>query len=344
MQRISPSASFPARRTASSTSAPPTFPPWPPEAPPSERGRERGCYYLAEEHLDAALHEEHPPTVTVDGGEDHRPKNCGATLESDGLEEHGSVEGDHVDPSHLLEEGYRHRHHEVVAVAPPQQLPEGAAAAVLRRPRDLEVSEDAVQLGVHVGVGASYVAEGPACGVDAAAGGEAAGSVGDDGGAHEEDHCGSSGEAEGQPPSPVAIDPDDGVAHEVSSEHTDAQAQLESGVERPAPPRRRHLRQENRPAINISKLAAPALMAAPPRNKAPPEIIRARRPTAAVRRPPTRDATRPAMYREEMQYLSGRAAAIRRRTLGKNFSRKGPIVVTPPGPRRRRRRQFIAET
>lgn len=95
--------------------------------------------------------------------------------------------------------------------------------------------------------------------------------------------------------------------------------------------------------MSISTLMAEASRAEPTKNKMPEITKVPLRPVLFMTRPAAKDATRPAMYNEEVnavrtwllnvQYTSCCVvwlSAIFFSTDGKNFSRNGSIDVTPP--------------
>ncbi|BAS89491.1 Os04g0454250, partial [Oryza sativa Japonica Group] len=222
--------------------------------PPDLRPHDPRHRDLAGDHHEAAGQEQHPAAVPVhrgdgdeggaevDGAEDDGPHQRRVAAEPGRLEEHRREEGDDDDAGELLEQRHGDGHHQVGAVLPPE---DPAVRALLVGARRLDRARHALQLGVHVRLGAAHAPERGARLLHPPAHEEAAGGVRDEQRADEDDGRRRRRQAEGETPPPPR-DARRAVVCQVGRQVADAEEELEPRRECTPPLRRRRLRQVHR--------------------------------------------------------------------------------------------------
>jgi hypothetical protein len=188
-----------------------------------------------------------PPTMNstlrpYDGAHQRR-----VAAEPDGAEHQRREEGQHDHASQLEEHGHGHGEHQVRPVLAPRRHP--PERAVLALSRHLNGLHNVLELRVHVRVRPAHADQRGAGVVRPAAHHEAAGGVGEEEGAQEDDHGRRAGEAQGEAPAPG--DARGGVVDEVGGQYADTEEELEAGGEGAAPLRRGHLGEEQRSGLSF---------------------------------------------------------------------------------------------
>uniref|UniRef100_A0A804NH14 Uncharacterized protein n=1 Tax=Zea mays TaxID=4577 RepID=A0A804NH14_MAIZE len=157
--------------------------------------------------------------------DDGRHERGGAS-EPDGLEQHGGVEHDDVDPRQLLQRRDENRHHQLRPVPALQQGPPrvlDGLGGLAGRHHVVELQRDVV--------GAADAAEHGAGALHLAPGYQGVGRVGEEDGAADHDDGRDGGQAEPDAPAPAAGDLGREVVDEVGDEDADRGHELEADVE-----------------------------------------------------------------------------------------------------------------
>ncbi|GER31659.1 50S ribosomal protein L3 [Striga asiatica] len=180
------------------------------------------------EHLDPALEEQKPPPPLVDtvnrhdGRQhidpscDHRRHQRGITTEPNGLEQHGRVKHNNIDPRELLEKRDGHGHREMGPVLLLEEVP----PRVLDFPRLLARGDEVVELLVDFRDAADS-AEPRSGGVVLAALDHGVGGLWEDEGADGDDEGGDHRAAEAEAPAPAAADFGEAVVEDIGGEDAD---------------------------------------------------------------------------------------------------------------------------
>jgi hypothetical protein len=216
-------------------------------------GDQRPHHHLADDHLGAALQEQHAPPEPVDGEDGHHGgehvdeagddggHERGVALEPQRLEQHRRVEHDHVDAGELLEEGDHDRHRQLRPVPALQDV----APRVAHLPR-LLARRHQVRVLLADLLRAADPAEHAAGLVGVPALQQRVGGVGQEEGAQGDDAGGDRRQRQADAPPVAGLDLVGAVVDELRRQDADGDHQLEPDVEHAAEARRRHLRQVHR--------------------------------------------------------------------------------------------------